>query len=114
MFRIGWTSSRPGVIITNDGLTVNLYETCPRSVEILAQEAVEDFLLKRTVANDDRLRIWGPGSRPWLEPLKHLVNGKQTANWINAHQSPVRTNAAGTLWTPDVLFEKRGVGDGSC
>ena len=96
--RIGWSSPRPGVLRTHEGVVLSLDNVCPKTVLKLGQYAVEDWLLCEMVRKRDYLRGFGPAAVPWIYPLARLVKKRPTPGWTQRHQAMLRTVVADGLW----------------
>ena len=112
--RIGWSSHAPGVLRTHLGAVINLNKTCPKSTKLMAEDAVEDWLLSRFVASDDRMRPLGPAAIPWLDPLRDSVSKRTSATWTRTHQAFVRAAGADGIWLAERLAEADMIVGGEC
>ena len=101
---IGWSNAGPAKLRIACGSIIDLRKVGPRSVAILADRAIGDHLLGQAADRHAHLRDLGPGSTPWIGPLKSLVVGR------SRHADPlertmVTSAAAGCLWTPSRIFD---------
>ena len=120
--RLGWTSPRRGLLISGDGVSLNLLEQCPKTIKYAAEMDADVYLRKMLVQKSPELRKWGPDLIPWVEPLRELCNEKPKQQWTKQHQSLVQCRSAGGLWAPADAIGKKCkiddgriiVGDGNC
>ena len=112
--RISGTSVSPGSFISESGVMINCDKMCPRSLKSLADRATESAVLRKTVSNDQDLKLLGPQAIPWVLPLRRLISPKPSESWKPLHQSMLRCCTAKGQWPAQRLKDASLIPDGSC
>ena len=108
--RLGWTSSKALVLMTHEGVELDLRKHSPHTIKTMAYRAVEDKLLRDVARRDPLFHQYGEGSLPWLDPIRSALNDAQGPDWNQLHITLAQTRAAGGVWTAariaDMLAER--------
>ena len=110
--RLGWDAPSVGILVSRTGIRLDLLADCPATVHEVAMRDAEDYLLDKDLDRQTHLKELG--GRPWLAPLRALLNARPTPSWTPQHQGTLRAIAANGLWTQDRLQEIGLVEDPSC
>jgi hypothetical protein len=89
--------------MTSEGTSIDLTKTCPRTLRTLLRRDVEVKLRVEMARKDADIQGWGPLERPWLAPLKELMNSRSTSQWTDKHKSLLRARVANGLYPPSVF-----------
>ena len=79
--RLGWTSSKALVLMTHEGVELDLRKHSPHTIKTMAYRAVEDKLLRDVARRDPLFHHYGEGSLPWLDPIRSALNDAHGPDW---------------------------------
>ncbi|CAK0858815.1 unnamed protein product, partial [Prorocentrum cordatum] len=86
---MGWHVVRSALTLCTDGgITINMTETCPNAVAVLARRSLERRLLCGDMDRHHYLRDLP--NEPCLEPLRALATRSPSADWSRRHCGLVR------------------------
>ena len=101
MKRIGWEPLTLITWKTCEGGVINIDDMCPRTVQELAMRDTETWLWNASTS----AKITGIEGRPFLEPIKALLNTKESeeGSMSRAAKGMLRCLVAHGIWSPERL-----------
>jgi len=97
--KMGWQADDHLDWLTEDGLLVNAWESCPKDAQEEAGDRLVEVILQEWADKRPVVDRWQV--RPSVSPLRHLLNGKGTGqHWTQHHRYVLRAVVAGVLPEP--------------
>ena len=90
------------VIVDAHGITHDARDVCPTTLARLMEQDIDDHLADVEAKS---ARYMGLGGRPWLSPIKELVNRLPSASWTGQHQGFLKATSSGGVWTQQRFFQ---------
>ena len=100
------------MLVTCDGVKLDLTRVCPRSVLYLARQSTEDWLLDRAQQSSEYMS--GLAYRPYLFPLRRLCNGARCTDLTPQYQASLRAIASNGIWDRARKYRRGLTTDPSC